>query len=57
MGKELSWDEKCYNCGKELNEADLDAYEPQMCCSGRECGCLGLPTNPPVCLDCSAKEK
>ena len=22
-----------------------------MCCSGRDCGCLGLPTDPPVCSD------
>lgn len=23
--------------------------EPQMCCSGRDCGCMGMPTDPIVC--------
>jgi len=22
-----------------------------MCCSGHECGCMGLPTEPPVCSE------
>ena len=22
-----------------------------MCCDGRECGCMGMPTEPPVCDD------
>ena len=22
---------------------------PEMCCSGHECGCQGLPTEPPLC--------
>jgi hypothetical protein len=27
-----------------------------MCCSGRECGCMGMPTEPPVCSnDCYDK--
>ena len=27
--------------------------EPQMCCSGRECGCMGMPTEPIVCsIEC-----
>ncbi len=34
----------CIICGKEVPD-----YEPKMCCSGRECGCLGLPTEPCVC--------
>ena len=34
----------CWGC-----EKDLIDYNPQMCCSGRECGCIGLPTNPPFC--------
>lgn len=34
----------CWICQKEM-----DDYEPEMCCSGFECGCMGLPTNPPVC--------
>jgi hypothetical protein len=29
-------------------------YEPQMCCSGHECGCMGQPMNPCVCSkECS----
>lgn len=23
--------------------------EPQMCCSGRDCGCMGMPTEPIIC--------
>lgn len=28
-------------------------YDPQYCCPGasNECGCMGQPTNPPVCSD------
>ena len=27
--------------------------ELTMCCSGRECGCMGMPTEPPVCsIEC-----
>ncbi len=33
----------CEICGKEI--------EIQMCCNGRECGCMGLPIEPPVCSD------
>ena len=36
----------CMMCGK-----DMPDYEPKMCCSGRECGCMGMPTNPPICSD------
>ena len=31
----------CIVCGVEI--------EIQMCCSGRECGCMGQPINPPIC--------
>ncbi len=33
----------CWNCGK------VEIPEPQTCCSGRECGCMGLPIDPPFC--------
>lgn len=33
--------EQCIICDNEI--------EITMCCSGRECGCMGLPTEPPVC--------
>lgn len=40
----------CLICGKSV----LD-YEPEMCCDGRECGCMGQPTNPCVCSkECGA---
>lgn len=36
----------CEVCGKEfLGEP------PIMCCSGKECGCMGLPIDPIVCSD------
>jgi hypothetical protein len=36
----------CMICGKEfLGE------EPKMCCSGRDCGCMGLPIEPVVCSE------
>lgn len=25
--------------------------EPEICCSGKECGCMGLPVEPLVCSD------
>jgi len=31
----------CAICGKEI--------EIQMCCSGVDCNCMGLPIDPPVC--------
>ncbi len=31
----------CEICGKEI--------EVRMCCSGFDCGCMGLPIDPPVC--------
>jgi len=34
----------CLICG-----ADVLDYDPQMCCGGHECGCMGLPTNPCLC--------
>lgn len=42
------------NC--QICEAEI---EVQMCCSGRDCGCLGLPVDPPVCdnPECWAKFK
>ena len=34
----------CMVCGKEF-----EGEEPKMCCSGRDCGCMGMPTEPIVC--------
>jgi len=36
----------CMYCGKEFK-----GEEPKMCCSGRECACMGLPIEPVVCSD------
>lgn len=36
---------KCIVCGGELD------FEPQMCCSGKDCGCMGLPIDPPICSE------
>lgn len=34
----------CLICGKPVPE-----YRPQYCCSGRDCGCGGAPTEPCCC--------
>ena len=38
---------------KQIAERDpMDAgFEYEMCCSGFECGCLGLPIEPCLCSD------
>ena len=33
----------CYICDTEI--------EIQMCCSGRDCGCMGMPVEPAVCSE------
>lgn len=38
----------CYHCGRPLP----DDYVPESCCSGRDCGCMGMPTNPPFHNEC-----
>lgn len=37
---------KCIKCGILID------YEPKMCCNGSDCGCMGLPIEPPVCDKC-----
>lgn len=39
-----SW--KCMECGTTIE------YDPEYCCDGRECGCMGLPIEPPLCGNC-----
>ncbi len=39
-------DYTCIVCDKPLPD-----YVPQGCCSGHECGCLGMPIEPPVCSE------
>lgn len=36
--------DECLICGTEVHD-----YDPMMCCSGKDCGCMGMPTNPCVC--------
>lgn len=40
----------CDSCHKEIEV--YDEYEPEICCSGFECGCYGKPINPVFCDDC-----
>ncbi len=37
------------NC--EVCQNEYLGEEPVGCCSGRDCGCLGLPTEPQVCSE------
>jgi len=42
----------CWHCNAEL------PYPLVSCCSGRECGCMGWPTEFPFCNDeCYIKRK
>lgn len=34
----------CMSCGEEF-----EGPEPLMCCSGRDCGCMGMPVDPIIC--------
>ena len=34
----------CFTCKKKMPD-----FEPQYCCDGRECGCHGMPIEPPIC--------
>lgn len=36
----------CMVCNKEFQ-----GEEPKMCCSGKDCGCMGMPIEPIVCSD------
>jgi hypothetical protein len=36
----------CMVCNKEF-----EGEEPKMCCSGRDCGCMGMPIDPIVCSE------
>lgn len=44
LREKYNFDLNCMQCGK-----DFKGQEPQTCCSGRECGCMGMPTEPIVC--------
>ena len=35
----------CWNCDK------VEIPEPVGCCSGIDCGCMGMPIDPPFCSE------
>ena len=37
---------RCMHCDKEVE--GVITY----CCNQSDCGCMGLPVDPPVCSDC-----
>jgi hypothetical protein len=43
----------CDGCHKEIEVHD--EYEPEFCCSGQDCCCMGLPINPVFCDECEEK--
>lgn len=40
----------CISC-----DAEFLGHEPDLCCSGSDCGCQGLPIEPPLCEKCEAQ--
>jgi hypothetical protein len=36
---------------KKENIMPVKDYDPKMCCSGHECGCMGMPTEPCICSE------
>ena len=36
--------DKCIICGKDIYD-----YRPEYCCSSQDCGCQGIPIEPPLC--------
>lgn len=49
--------DKCYECEKQLTGQEKKHYHDnaETCCSGHECGCMGLPVEPPYCFECMIK--
>lgn len=37
----------CISC-----DAEFVGEKPNYCCSGGDCGCQGLPIDPPLCEKC-----
>lgn len=40
-------DKSKFYCGNPACENEIP--EPEMCCDGRECGCMGQPIDPSFC--------
>jgi hypothetical protein len=36
----------CLECGNPVK-----SYKAEYCCNGIDCGCRGLPIEPPICSD------
>lgn len=41
--REAVYSDRCCVCGFPL------PYEQVGCCDGRDCGCMGMPVDPPLC--------
>lgn len=42
--------QNCISC-----DAEFLGNESDFCCSGSDCGCQGLPIEPPLCEKCEEK--
>lgn len=42
-------EEETYECQADGCTNEIET--PKMCCDGRECGCMGMPIEPPVCSE------
>ena len=47
--EQVFMDEFEYRC--EVCNKGLEDYDPEYCCDGRECGCHGQPSFPPICSE------
>ena len=54
---------ECWYCHKHKKYKMFSVYNKDLengelyCCDGRECGCHGLPIEPPICNMCIFKNK
>ena len=52
---------ECYYCRNKLTEKEIkrNIDEAEYCCQGlvNQCGCMGMPIDPPVCIKCCEDEK
>ena len=46
------WKSECVVCGEKVKH-----YNPEFCCSGQDCTCMGLPIEPPLCDKRECNEK
>lgn len=43
----------CCECGAILTEEEIkEFWNGPYCCTGYNCGCRGLPLDPPYCFKC-----